>query len=141
VNRTTHEIRGTAVEEFPESLYDELRRDDERDGKSVQLGGSLYGGTEERDGEPVVRHGRDGFEVIVVERYYFRTNSDLQATVIYEQEASDRASVTVIVGGGKTGIGLLSWDWGSESSQSDTLLSTLEDVCDQLGLSLTPNVA
>ncbi len=138
MNRKALEVRGTAVEELPASLHDKLRRAGERDEKTVQLGGSLYGSSEERDATSVLRHAGDGFEVIVVEQYYLRTNSDLQTTIIFEQEASDRASVTVIVGGGATGLSSLQWDWGSESTQSKSVVSALEDVCDQLGLALTP---
>ncbi len=86
-----------------------------------------------------MRHSGDGFDVIVAEQYYLRTNSDLQATIVIEQKDTNQASVTVIAGGGATGLGPLSWDLGSESAQTDTLVSLLEDVCDQLGLSLNPD--
>lgn len=139
MERTTVEVRGTAVGELPESLYSELRQTGGSDGKTVQLGGSLSGSSEQSDGASLLRHSGDGFEVIVAEQYYLRTNSDLQATIIVEQEATDRASVTVIAGGGATGLGPLRWDWGSEAAQSDAFVSVLEDVCDQLGLALNRN--
>ena len=124
--------------ELSESLYDALREARENDETTVQLGGSLYGGSD-RDDDPVVRRSGDGFDVIVAEGYYLRTNSDLQATVVIEREAPDRASVTVVTGGGATGLGPLSWDWGSESAQTDTVVSMLTDVCDRLDLSLEPD--
>ena len=136
MDRKSVTVRGSAADELPESLYDTLREAGEKEENTVQLGGSLYGGSDQDDGDPVVRHSGDGFDVIVAEQYYLRTNSDLQATVVIEREAPDRASVTVITGGGATGVGPLSWDWGSESAQTDAIVSTLADVCDRLDLSL-----
>lgn len=138
MEQTTVEVRGTAVAELPELLYNELRQTDDNDEKTVQLGGSLSDRSEHNDEESLRRHSGDGFEVIVAEQYFLRTNSDLQATVIIEQEATDLASVTVIAGGGATGLGPLSWDWGSEAAQTDAFVSVLEDVCEQLKLSLHP---
>ncbi|GAB7009875.1 hypothetical protein [Halorubrum trueperi] len=137
--RKTVEVRGTAVEELPESLHNSLREADGKEEKTVQLGGSLYGSSDQNDGKSVVRHSGNGFEVIVAEQYYLRTNSDLQVTIVIERKATDQASVTVIAGGGATGLGPLSWDLGSESAQTDTIVSMLEDVCDQLGLSIDPD--
>ncbi|WP_066412731.1 hypothetical protein [Halorubrum aethiopicum] len=139
MERKVAEVRGTAVAELPGSLYNVLHETDEEEEKTVQLGGSLYGSSDQSDGRSVVRHSGDGFDVIVAEQYYLRTNSDLQATIVIEQKDTNQASVTVIAGGGATGLGPLSWDLGSESAQTDTLVSLLEDVCDQLGLSLNPD--
>ncbi|MFC5278356.1 hypothetical protein ACFPM1_06220 [Halorubrum rubrum] len=139
MDRKAVEVRGTAVEELPESLYNALRETDRKEEETVQLGGSLYGGSDQNDGNAVVRHSGSGFEVIVAEQYYLRTNSDLQATIVIDQKTTDRASVTVIAGGGATGLGPLSWDLGSESAQTDTIVSLLEDVCDRLDLSLDPD--
>ena len=136
MDRKSVTVRGPAADELSESLYDTLREAGETEENAVQLGGSLYGGSDRGDGDPVVRHSGDGFDVIVAEQYYLRTDSDLQATVVIEREASDRASVTVITGGGATGVGPLSWDLGSESAQTGTVISTLADVCDRLDLSL-----
>lgn len=132
-------MRGTAVGELPRSLYDDLRQTDGREEDTVQLGGSLYDSSDRSDGESVVRHSGDGFDVIAADQYYLRTNSDLQATIVIEREAADRASVTVIAGGGATGLGPLSWDLGSESAQADALVSALGDACDRLGLTLDPD--
>jgi hypothetical protein len=139
MDRRAVEVRGAAVEKLPKSLYDTLSQTDEGAERTVQLGGSLYGSSDRSDGGSVVRHSGDGFDVIATERYYMRTNSDLQATIVIEREAADRASVTVLAGGGATGLGPLSWDLGSESAQADTLVSVLGDVCDQLGLALDPD--
>ena len=141
MDRTTVGVRGTSVEKLSEELYDELRQSGESDGEAtrVQLGGSMYGGSDRRDGASVVRHSGDEFDVLVTERYYLRTDSDLQTTIVVEQVAADRASVPVLTGGGATGLGPLSWDLGSESAQTGSLVSTLETVCDRLELALDPD--
>ncbi|WP_135302566.1 hypothetical protein [Haloarcula amylovorans] len=137
MNQQTVTVRGESVEQLSASLYDELRRTDEgQNGETMQLGGSLYGGSSQDDDTAIQRYEGDGFEVIVAERYYLRTNSDLQTTIIIEREAAERASVTIIAGGGATGLGPLSWDLGSESTETEAVISVLTDVCDRLGLAV-----
>ncbi|WP_226013230.1 hypothetical protein [Halomicrobium salinisoli] len=138
MDRKTVDVRGAAVAELPAALSDALgQTDDHRSpAERVQLGETLDDASSQRDGPSVARHSGDGFDVIVAEQYYLRTNSELQTTVIVERRAADRASVTVITGGGATGHGPTRWDLGSEASQIDAVVSALEDVCDQLGLSI-----
>ncbi|MBV0923250.1 hypothetical protein KTS45_03475 [Halomicroarcula limicola] len=135
MNQRTVTVRGESVEQLSAALYDELRRtDEEQNGSTMQLGGSLYGGSSQDDDAAIQRYEGDGFDVIVVERYYLRTNSDLQTTIIVEREAAERASVTIVAGGGATGLGPLSWGLGSESADTEAVVSVLTDVCDRLGL-------
>lgn len=138
MDRKTVGVRGAAVAELPAALYDELgQTDDHRSpAERVQLGETLDEASSRGDGPSVARHSGDGFEVIVAEQYYLRTNSELQTTIIVEQQAADRASVTAIAGGGATGHGPTRWDLGSEASQIDAFVSVLEDVCDRLELSI-----
>jgi len=76
-----------------------------------------------------VDYGGDGFAVIVTERYFFRTNSNLQTTTIFELVDDTTCEVTVVSGGG--GSGLLQHDWGTESGESNRLLRTFEEFCDE----------
>ena len=92
------------------------------------------GHLEQKSGDDAVHHEGDGFDVITASEYTFRTNSDLQLTVIIEREEPERATVTMLAGGG--GSGLLRFDWGSESSRTESLRSTLKDVCESLGLTV-----
>lgn len=69
----------------------------------------------------------EGFAVIVTEQYFFRTNSNLQTTTIFDLIADDACRVTVIAGGG--GAGFLQQDWGTESDESNELVQKIEDYC------------
>ncbi|MFC6940880.1 hypothetical protein ACFQE8_13070 [Salinirubellus sp. GCM10025818] len=81
-----------------------------------------------------VDYGGDGFAVIVTEQYYFRTNSNLQTTTIFELVDHTTCEVAVVSGGG--GAGLLQHDWGTESGESNELLGKLEEFCREHGLSI-----
>lgn len=74
----------------------------------------------------------DGFAVIVTEQYFFRTNSNLQTTTIFELIDDTTCRVTIISGGG--GSGLFQHDWGTESGESNKLLEKLEQYCQDHGL-------
>lgn len=138
MDRKTVDVRGAAVAELPAALSDELRQTDESrsPAERIQLGETLDEASSRGDGPSVARHAGDGFDVIVAEQYYLRTNSELQTTLVVEQQGADRASVTAIAGGGATGHGPTRWDLGSEASQIDAVVSVLEDVCDRLELSI-----
>jgi hypothetical protein len=113
MERKTVQVRGKLVDRVPESLYTFMRQN---------------------GGEDVERYTGAGFDVIVADQYSFRTNSDLQATLILEDDGTNQLSVTLLAGGG--GHGLIRWDWGAESSHIEALVSTLEQVCDQWGLTI-----
>lgn len=70
----------------------------------------------------------DGFAVVVTEQYYFRTNSDLQTTTIFELVDETSCKVTIISGGGQ--VGLLQHDWGTESGETNRLLGKIERYCE-----------
>lgn len=80
-------------------------------------------------GNKRVDYDGDGFAVIVTEQYYFRTNSNLQTTTIFELLGDDSCKVTLVTGGG--GAGLLQHDWGSESTESNDLVQKIEDFCEE----------
>jgi len=79
-----------------------------------------------------VDYGGDGFAVIVTEQYFFRTNSNLQTTTIFELVDDTTCDVTIVAGGG--GAGLLQHDWGTESGESNRLVGKIESFCREHGL-------
>lgn len=81
-----------------------------------------------------VDYSGDGFAVIVTEQYFFRTNSNLQITTIFELIDETTCKVRIISGGG--GAGLLQHDWGTESSDSHKLLEKIETFCQENGLTI-----
>lgn len=83
MHTTELRVRGPTVDELPAALYERLL--DRRRGS-------------------VARHAGDGFEVVVVERYYLRNNSNQQATVILELVGDDLCEVTILSGGGGAGL-------------------------------------
>jgi hypothetical protein len=76
----------------------------------------------------------EGFAVIVTEQYFFRTNSNLQTTTIFELVDDTTCKVTIISGGG--GSGLLQHDWGTESGESNKLVGKIESFCQEHGLDI-----
>ena len=76
----------------------------------------------------------EGFAVIVTEQYFFRTNSNLQTTTIFDLVDEATCKVTVIAGGG--GSGLLQHDWGTESDESNHLVQKIEDYCRESDLEI-----
>ena len=76
----------------------------------------------------------EGFAVIVTEQYFFRTNSTLQTTVIFDLVEQGVCDVTVIAGGG--GSGFLQEDWGSESNESHRLLDKMQSYCEDHDLEI-----
>lgn len=106
-------VRGTLVKKQPGVLYEELRR--------------------ERKGS-VERYENDGFDVIVVERYYLRNNSDQQATMIFDVLGSETSRVTIISGGG--GAGLFQINLGSHKTQTKKLASRIIKLCNSDELQL-----
>jgi len=81
-----------------------------------------------------VDYSGDGFAVIVTEQYFFRTNSNLQTTTIFELMDETTCKVSIISGGG--GAGLLQHDWGTESGNSNKLVEKLETFCQENGLTI-----
>lgn len=104
-------VQGGSVDELPRTLYARLK--EERKGSVEQYTG-------------------DGFDVIVVERYYLRNNSDQQATVIFDRLDEETSQVTIFAGGG--GAGLLQISLGSHSTQTEKLAERIIDICDSEGL-------
>ena len=76
----------------------------------------------------------EGFAVIVTEQYFFRTNSNLQTTTIFDLIEDDACRVTVIAGGG--GAGFLQQDWGTESIESNGIVQKIEDHCREQDLEI-----
>lgn len=70
-----------------------------------------------------------GFYVITTEKYYLRTNSNLQATTIFELVDDTTCEVTIIAGGG--GSGLLQSTIGSEWTEGEKLVRKIEDYCEE----------
>ena len=76
----------------------------------------------------------DGFAVIVTEQYFFRTNSNLQTTLIFELIDETTCKITIIAGGG--GSDFLQHDWGTESGESNKLLGKIETFSREHGLEI-----
>lgn len=81
-----------------------------------------------------VDYSGDGFAVIVTEQYFFRTNSNLQTTTIFELMDETTCKVRIISGGG--GAGFLQHDWGTEAGNSNKLVEKLETFCQENGLTI-----
>lgn len=77
----------------------------------------------------------DGFVVIVTEQYYFKTNSDLQATTIFELVDDTTCKVAILSGGGASGLFGLH-DWGTESDESNRLLRKIRTFCEEHDLEI-----
>ncbi|QLG63452.1 hypothetical protein [Halorarum salinum] len=106
MHRRELEVRGASVGELPGMLHEELRA--------------------ERKGS-VDRYDGDGFDLIVVERYYLRNNSDQQATILLDRTAEETSRVAIFSGGG--GTGLLQISLGSHSSQTERLADRIVSIC------------
>lgn len=78
-------------------------------------------------GEDRTDYDGDGFAVVAVERFYYRSNSTLQTTVVFERVDDATCEVTLISGGG--GAGLLKDDVGTEQASSKRLVQAIEDFC------------
>ena len=76
----------------------------------------------------------DGFAVIITEQYFFRTNSNLQTTTIFELVDDTTCKVSIVSGGG--GAGFLQDDWGTESGESNKLVEKIETFCQERGLKI-----
>lgn len=74
----------------------------------------------------------NGVYVVATEKYYLRTNSNLQATTIFDLVDETTCVVAVLSGGG--GSGLLQRDLGTESAESRRLVRKIEDFCASNGL-------
>ncbi|WP_247002334.1 hypothetical protein [Halosolutus gelatinilyticus] len=116
MNKREFSVHGSSVTELPGALYEELRRE-------------RKGAVEWYDG--------DGFDVIAVERYYLRNNSDQQATVIFDAEEEGTLRITILAGGG--GAGLLQINLGSHRTQTKELEDRIVELCrsDELQLEVT----
>lgn len=76
----------------------------------------------------------DGFYVVVTEQYYFRTNSNLQATTIFELVDETTCRVAILSGGG--GSGLVQHDLWSESAEADRIVRKVEGYCEEHDLEI-----
>lgn len=78
-------------------------------------------------------HVGDGFAVLMIEKYEFwRTNSNMQVTIILESLSEKSHLVKIIVGGGASE--LLNWTHGSEQKILRKITHRIEEVIDELGL-------
>ncbi|WP_241768329.1 hypothetical protein [Haloferax sp. ATB1] len=82
---------------------------------------------------PAEAHTGDGFAVLLIEKYEFwRTNSNMQATIILEEQTETTCFLKVIVGGGASGIFNLTF--GSEQKVLRKMTTGIEEVIDELGM-------
>jgi|GEM_PF-1979807 len=79
------------------------------------------------------RYSGDGVEVILAEEFdLWRTNSNLQITVILERRDEETCRVELFAGGGATG--LLGFTFGNETKFRDSVAGELEALFDRLDL-------
>ena len=109
-------VKGSSVDELPGVLYEDLQQE-------------RKGSVEWYDG--------DGFDVIAVEQYYLRNNSDQQATVIFDTREGKTSQITILAGAG--GAGLLQFNMGSHRAQTNKLAKRIAELCrsDKLQLKVT----
>lgn len=83
--------------------------------------------------KPSTSYGGDGFDVLLVEKQEFwRTNSNMQVTVILDRTSETSYDVEVCVGGGAGG--LLNLTFGSEKKILGKIRPKLERAFDDLAL-------
>jgi len=81
-----------------------------------------------------VQYDGDGFAVVVTEQFFFRTNSTLQATTIFELTDETTCEVAILSGGGKSG--LLQRDLGAESSEAKRIERKIERYSEEEGFEI-----
>ena len=74
----------------------------------------------------------DRVNAVAVERFFARTMSDLQATIVMERHDETTIEGAILSGGG--GSGLLRLSLGSESAMADTLIGDIQTYCEDNGL-------
>ena len=80
-------------------------------------------------GNPFLRHFKEGdriWTVLVMEEYYFRTNSNLSVTVIIDEKPA-YTTVEIVSSGGKIGL-LLPLSYGAEGSALDKTKLALKEL-------------
>jgi len=77
-------------------------------------------------------HKNEGSYILYLEKYYFRTDS-YQLTSIIIDSMLENTGVTIISGGG--GSGLLGISWGSESSMNNKVAKEIIKYCEQKHIS------
>jgi len=82
---------------------------------------------------PEESHTGDGFAVLMIEEYEFwRTNSNMQVTIILESSSENSCLVKLTVGGGASGI--FNWTYGSEEKALQKITREIEEVFDEFGM-------
>lgn len=85
---------------------------------------------------PEETHTTDGVAVLMTEEYEFwRTNSNMQVTLILEFRDDHTCLSKLVVGGGASG--LLNITHGSEKKILRTVAREFEAVCEDLGLTVS----
>jgi hypothetical protein len=74
---------------------------------------------------------RGNVVTIAIEKYYFRTNSNLLAVITIDGTAAGKCLVDIISGGG--GTGLLTTDCGSERNAINKVLGMFDEIGEEQG--------
>ena len=81
------------------------------------------------------RYSGDGVEVVLAEEFdLWRTNSNLQVTVVLERRDEETCRVEVFAGGGASGI--FGFTFGNETKFRESVASDLEALFDRLDLNV-----
>ena len=76
----------------------------------------------------------EDFTVVTTEKYYLRTNSNLQATTVFEMVEPDACKVAIHSGGG--GSGILQATLGSEATEASRLSGKITSYCERHDLEI-----
>ncbi|WP_223173912.1 MULTISPECIES: hypothetical protein [Haloferax] len=87
---------------------------------------------------PEESHTGDGFAVLLIEKYEFwRTNSNMQVTIILEEMTRTTWFLKIVVGGGASGI--FNWTYGSEQKVLRKMTTGIEELIDELDMKIKSN--
>lgn len=69
--------------------------------------------------------------ILISEKFYFRTSSQLMACLILKIEDENNCVIDIVAGGG--GAGLLSNSWGAEEKRVKEIVDEIEKICEYRG--------
>lgn len=73
----------------------------------------------------------ENIHILISEKYYFRTNSQLMACLILKIEDENNCVIDIVAGGG--GQGLLDSTWGAEKKRVKEIVDEIEKICEHRG--------
>lgn len=68
-------------------------------------------------------------DVLFYESYYMRIGSNLMTTIVLDYEQPDRCAITIVSGGGTTGV--FEIGWGAEQDAVEKIIALLHAITEQ----------